>query len=254
MSDIFKRLKDRFNGQLKQQQTNFAKKNPTIKPQHNTSKPQFEIPDRDNIPVLNGVIVGNTVYNEFRSDPNSDQMPECVSVGGIHGTRFGTCANCSHAVWRDENGKRFKECKSIDHLAIVLTEENNDTVYEMKIPTSSRKNFYDYMKEFTNKEAGLGSCVTQFTLTPTKSGKSTYSVINFTAGEELTEHTSEELLNRVDKGFVTVEENNFFPYTPKSEAVMSSAVTAAPEMKSIEDKTVEDATVVSVETEDIVPF
>lgn len=91
-------------------------------------------------------------YYDTKYDPNNTVLvlPACFSDNGIapaaasQRPQSPTCAACPRNVWGSkvsENGKEIKECNDQKKVAVMLADGSDDTVYLLRIPPASLKNW-----------------------------------------------------------------------------------------------------------------
>lgn len=257
-------LKGLWAGQKKEQQTMIFQANPAIKVQHNTSKPKFEIPGKDTAHPIKVGIVDVVKMQELRFPGDDSPAPECQSVGGINGTKYGTCKNCKFNKWvTDANGKNSKACKEYNKLAVVLLDDEEPKVYELKVSAASTKSMKEYIQMLsTQEDKALGEVITKLSLSPVKAGSKQYSVINFEKDSDI-DKAPADFLDRLVLGYKTVK-NNFFrltePQEVTPEAKKTAELMAAPTTDDETAEEVEDAEVVkpgkvvAISSQETIPF
>ena len=263
-------LKSLWKQQKTQDKSMVWQANPKVKAQHNTSKPKFEIDGRDDpAGSIKCVIANRVVVNELRLPGSDDPAPECQSVGGEWGSKYGQCAKCAFNQWKEgADGKKSKACREYNRLALVLADDAEPKVYELKVSSASTKNYKEYVKLITSeKDRALGEVFTKLTLTPNRAGSKQFSTINFEeAGEWLTE--DKDTVDRITLGCIKASKDFFIKTEPKeasaeakAEAKVMTPPTADTSAEEEEEEEVEDAEIVSggskvvtISNGDVIPF
>lgn len=210
-----------FGKQLETQEMKFNR-NPRISVISSGSKPKFEIPGKNDATEIEVIIVSNILGNEYRNPKTNPDIPDCYSIGGENGTRFGKCVNCKYnSDWHtDANGRKNKSCTSHDKLAVIFANEDDATMYEIRVTKASRKNLAEYLKGLTNDRIGLSQVVTRLSLEKVnEQGGIRYSRIRFNAGEPTIavhkEHAEYNIRVRLEEALKKL--SLFFKLTPECE-------------------------------------
>lgn len=257
-------LKNIWADQKKEQQTMIYQANPVIKVQHNTSKPKFEIPGKDTAHPIKVGIVDTVKMQELRFPGDDSPAPECQSVGGVNGTKYGSCKTCQFNKWvTDASGRNSKACKEYNKLAVVLLDDDEPKVYELKVSAASTKSMKEYIQMLSNQEdKALGEVITELSLSPVKAGSKQYSIINFKKDSDI-DSAPEDFLDRLVLGYKTVK-NNFFkitepqdvtPEAKKAAELMTVPTADAETSGEVEDaEVVKPNKVVSISSQETIPF
>jgi len=197
-NEFFKAL---FAKQLETQESRYYQANPRINQQQRGNPPKFEIKGKDDQAELSVVLIGVVTASEYRDPATDNDIPDCSSIGGVNGTRFGACASCPHGEWHDgANGKRVRECKQHEKLCIVMADENDPVIYELRVTPASRPNFNGYYKALTKEGKPISSIITNLSLEGVKEGKLSFSRITFKQGKSIFDADPKgefDLLNRI---------------------------------------------------------
>ena len=206
-----------FGKQLETQDTKFSM-NPAIKA---TNSGKFEIAGKGDKAEIEVIILSNIIGNEYRNAKTNPDRPDCSSVGGENGNRFGKCAKCPYNVWHDlENGKRGKACVTHDKLAVLFAKEDDATMYELRVTKASRTNLTDYFKSLTKNRQGLSSQITRLSIEVVKeSGGIKYPKVQFKAIEATKEVNAEHPEYNIKGRMMEALEKLplFFKLTPECE-------------------------------------
>ena len=215
-NEFFKAL---FAKQLETQESRYYQANPRINQQQRGNPPKFELKGKDDQAELNVVLAGVVTASEYRDPATDNDIPDCSSIGGVNGTRFGACASCPHGEWHDgANGKRFRECKQHEKLCVIIADENDPVAYELRVTPASRPNFNAYHKAITKDGKAMSSIVTNLSLEGVKEGKLSFSRITFKQGKSIFEADPKgefELLKRL-QGAIENLPKFFATTTPKN--------------------------------------
>ena len=215
-NDFFKTL---FAKQLEAQETRYYQANPRINQQQRGNPPKFEIKGKDDQAELNVILAGVVTASEYRDPATDNDAPDCSSIGCVNGTKFGACADCPHSEWKDgSNGKRYRECKQHEKLCVIIADENDPTIYELRVTPASRPNFNAYHKSITKDGKAMSSIITNLSLKGIKEGKLSYSTIEFKQGKSTLEADPDgkfELLKRLKEAIENLPK--FFAVTPKND-------------------------------------
>lgn len=253
--------------QLQSQEERFQR-NPQIKVLTDGSKPKFEIPGKKDKQELNVIVIGTTIGNEYRNPVTDPKFPDCQSVGGINGTRFGACAKCKYNVWvKDEKAnKNVKACVTHDKLAVLIADEDDPTMYELRITPASRANLSEYLKDLTlNSRRGMAQVVTRMSIEKAGEGARKYGKVVFKQGDDTIdfhkEHTAYNIRNRMEEALKKLKD--FFRLTPECEnpeepgVELKNAKPSAIEVSEAEASEVKQpkiTEIVSVDDDTDVPF
>lgn len=259
-NEFFKEL---FAKQLETQESRYYQTNPRINQQQRGNPPKFEIKGKDDIAELNVVLAGVVTASEYRDPATDNDIPDCSSIGGVNGTRFGACASCPHGVWQDGvNGKRFRECKQHEKLCVIIADENDPVIYELRVTPASRPNFNAYHKAFTKDGKAMSSIVTNLTLEGVKEGKLSFSRIVFRQGKSIFEADPKgefnllprlkEAIENLPKFFATTTPKHSIDNTPSEPKAKPITVTEEDAKPSMGMKI--EVLEADEEDEDAVPF
>lgn len=116
------------------------------------------VPER----YLDVVLVGvnshglSKIYYSGAYDPAGDgTAPDCYSDNGVapseRATRpqCGTCAACPHNVWGSKitpSGAQVKACADVKKVAVLLANNTEGAVFELRIPSASLSNLGAYVR------------------------------------------------------------------------------------------------------------
>lgn len=100
------------------------------------------------------------VYYEGKFDPKADPIaPKCYSDDGEKPSDNATekqseyCQQCPHNVWGSqitENGSKTKACRDAWKIAVTIPEHGNDSIFMLRIPGGSLKNWLGYIAAFND--------------------------------------------------------------------------------------------------------
>lgn len=131
---------------------------------------------------VDGVIVHHHPYRSYYATKEpSNAPPDCFSVDGITGSRFGSCGTCTYtfdaAMQRARAAGKQKTdeqtCKEAHSLYVVRDPAEGPLM--LKVPTMSLKN----LKAFFGQVAHYAAVVTRFSSKLVRSGNVEYGQLQF---------------------------------------------------------------------------
>lgn len=136
-------------------------------------------------------------------NPNDEATPpDCFSDNGVgpsaqaRAPQCGTCAICPHAAYGSkvsENGQVGFACANSKKLAVVLANNPTGTLYEIRVPGASLKDFKSAMKQWVDAGIPIQGVVFRITFDPTVE----YPKLVFTATGYIDENQSNAVLPRI---------------------------------------------------------
>jgi hypothetical protein len=120
------------------------------------------------------------VFYESKYDPTGEDLaPTCYSDNGIGPSsraakpQCGKCAACPHNVWGSKiseiSGKGTKACSDVKKIAVLVADNADGPVFELRIPPASLKNFGLYVDSLNKRGIPAAAIVTQLTFDPNAS-------------------------------------------------------------------------------------
>ena len=106
-------------------------------------------------------------YNPAETDFKS---PDCFSNDGAGPSanstspQCGSCAACPHNVWGSKitpSGAQTKACSDSQRLAVILADNPDGPVYELKVPAASISNIANYAKTLAQRGIPIPGIVTR---------------------------------------------------------------------------------------------
>lgn len=119
----------------------------------------------------------NPAETEFKA-------PDCHSDNGISpaansaAPQCGSCAACPHNVWGSKvtpSGAQTKACADSQRLAVIIADNPEGPVFELKVPAASISNLATYAKGLDQRGAPIPAVVTRIEFDP----KSDYPKLTF---------------------------------------------------------------------------
>jgi len=185
------------------------------------------------IKSFRGVIIGvqrtRAYWEKDLSDGGNNQIPDCMSTDGINGSTFGNCTACSKSHFGVN--KEPPEC-SEKILLYILLEGNMMLPAVLQIPSTSIKEYQNYLMDTLKFGKALNMVVTEFSLVKAENkDKIAYCKIAFKKVDNLTKEKA-ELINRyVKEIFDSVKLKAFIETAPEAEEMPESLKKAISEAK-----------------------
>lgn len=140
------------------------------------------------------------LYYKQAYDPKSDdgnfKAPDCYSDNGVAPSskaaspQCGTCAACPHNVWGSKiaaNGAQTKACSDAKKVAVLIANNPDGPVFELRIPPASLKNLGAYGESLAKRSIPDYAVVTRLSFDT----NSDYPKLTFTAtGWSTAEHAA----------------------------------------------------------------
>lgn len=165
----------------------------------------FEVPmgdgETDIQKEILGVIVGHGPENIYYMNDytGGNEPPDCVAVNGKVGigNPGGVCVSCPYNEWGSDSSGTGKACQN-RHKVFILPEGELFPLM-LALPTTSVKNFTEFVKRNVMKGRRTSSFVTKVGLTKDKSkGGIEYSKCTFAIAEELSPEQATRAKNYSD--------------------------------------------------------
>ena len=109
-------------------------------------------------------------------DPNGEQTaPDCYSDNGVGPSsraakpQCGTCAACPKNAWGSkiaDNGSQIKACSDTKKVAVIMADNPDGPVYELRVPPASLKNWATYVQSLDSRGIPAAGVVTRLTFDP----------------------------------------------------------------------------------------
>jgi hypothetical protein len=112
---------------------------PKIEVQHGIKEPKFEFGDKTSALEFLGTVVSYDTAKELYMNKDNP-VPDCVSMGGLHGNAFGPCKECRYGVWIDN---KRPPCKEYRRALIAVV--GKPGLFEVKIAPTSLTTFDNAM-------------------------------------------------------------------------------------------------------------
>lgn len=183
---------------------------PMIELTHQSKKPKFtfDTPTGESIEAekIQVSIVDFSVTKAYYLE-DSGGAPECSSIGGVYGTTYGKCKNCSFNKWGSGNGGSGKACKEAVNLMVVV--KGYPGVYELKVPPTSLKFWRKYKDALLVKleaafrkgtikfPALVRNVVTEISAKVASKGGKTWSTLDFVEASYLIDSPDKLFLDTV---------------------------------------------------------
>lgn len=113
------------------------------------------------------------IYYSGTYDPNTDEKaPDCYSDNGVGPSiraakpQCGTCAACPHNVWGSKitpSGAQTKACSDLKKVAVLIANNPDGPVFELRVPPASLKNFATYINSLNGRGIPAAGIVTRLT-------------------------------------------------------------------------------------------
>lgn len=137
-------------------------------------------PDGEETPVpqlhLDVILVGSNpgiskLYYGAGYDPNAEgSAPDCFSDNGVAPSsratkpQCGTCAACPHNAWGSKitpAGAKIKACADMKKVAVLIADNPNGPVFELRVPAASLTNLGQYIKALDKHGIPASTVVTR---------------------------------------------------------------------------------------------
>lgn len=117
------------------------------------------------------------VYYEGAYNPADTEFkaPDCWSDNGVSPSaraekpQCATCAGCPHNVWGSKitpNGAKTRACADSRKLAVILSDNPEGEVYELKVPAASLTNLSNYAKGLDQRGIPIPAVITRLEFDP----------------------------------------------------------------------------------------
>ncbi len=159
----------------------------------------FEVPtdsEPDMAKELIGIILDHYPARAYwpGSFEGANQPPECSSLDGKKGTKYGDCASCQFSQWGTGKNERGQACK-LTHRIFLLTE---DSIFPLMIsaPPTSVRNVGVYATKLAGRVRFMDEVITKIKLTKTQNKDGiAYSKLEFFNNGDLDEQTKAKVRN-----------------------------------------------------------
>lgn len=111
------------------------------------------------------------VFYASAYDPSvEDAAPTCYSDNGVGPSskastpQCGTCAVCPHNIWGSKitpSGKQTKSCADYKKVAVLIANNPDGPVFEMRVPPASLANWATYIDSLTKRGIPAAAIVTK---------------------------------------------------------------------------------------------
>lgn len=108
--------------------------------------------------------------NKYNPAETEFKAPDCFSNNGLTPSpqstapQCGSCAACPHNVWGSKvtpSGAQTKACADSQRLAVILADNPDGPVYELKIPAASITNLAQYAKSLDQRGIPIPGIITR---------------------------------------------------------------------------------------------
>lgn len=107
---------------------------------------------------------------DAKSDDGNFKAPDCYSDNGVAPSskaaspQCGTCQACPHNIWGSKispNGAQTKACADSKKVAVLIADNPDGPVFELRVPAASLKNLGAYGNELTKRAVQEWQVVTR---------------------------------------------------------------------------------------------